>query len=76
MGHYESFVVRLWVEGEQGATRGQITDVQTKVTSNFRSWDKMIEFMVSKAGDLGGERKPAVPSGGHGRPGRSSALDR
>lgn len=76
MGHYESFVVRLWVEGEQRATRGQITDVQTKVTSNFRNWDKMIEFMVSKAGDLGGERKPVIQSGGHGRPDRSSRLDR
>ena len=62
MGHYESFVVRLWVEGEHSPTRGQITDVQTKVTSNFRDWGKMIEFMVSKAGDLGGETKPAIPN--------------
>ncbi len=76
MGHYESFVVRLWLEGDQSPTRGQITDVRTKATSNFRDWDKMIEFMVSKAGDLGGERHTAIPSGGHGRPERPTTLDR
>lgn len=76
MGHYESFVVRLWVEGDHTPTRGQITDVRTKVTSNFRGWDKMIEFIVSKAGDLGAEEQTAVSSGGHRRPDRSATLDR
>lgn len=76
MGHYESFVVRLWVEGDNSPTRGQITDVRTKVTSNFRDWNKMIEFMVTKAGDLGAEKKTAVPSGGHQRPDRPATPDR
>ncbi len=57
MSHYESFVIRIWIDREEKATRGQITDVRTRAASNFRDWDKMLDFIVDNVGELDGEDK-------------------
>jgi hypothetical protein len=47
MGHYNSFVVRIWSEEAEGTTRGHIQHVGTQEEMYFHSLDKMVSFMVS-----------------------------
>jgi hypothetical protein len=47
MGHYSSFVVKIWVDSGGGMSRGQIQHVATRETAHFLTIEKMAEFMVS-----------------------------
>lgn len=46
MGHYNSFLVKVWTEGEN-TVRGYIQHVGTKEAVHFLNWEKMIDFMLT-----------------------------
>jgi hypothetical protein len=50
MGHYSSFVVRIWVDSGGAMSRGQIQHVASRETAHFLTIEKMTEFMVSHLG--------------------------
>jgi hypothetical protein len=56
MGHYDSFVVRVWVDDMEDITRGYIQHVSTQETMHFHDLDKINEFILShinvQCGDL------------------------
>ena len=47
MGHYSSFILRLWVEPEQGWRWGLIEHVATRERLRFSSHAEMLEFIQS-----------------------------
>ena len=47
MGHYSSFVVRIWVDDDLKMKRGYVQHVGTNTTLHFLGLDKMQEFMLS-----------------------------
>jgi hypothetical protein len=47
MGHYDSFVVRVWVDDTEDITRGYIQHVGTQETMHFYDLDKINEFILS-----------------------------
>ncbi len=56
MGHYDSFVVKVWVDDTEDITRGYIQHVGTQETMHFYDLDKVSEFILShihlQSGDL------------------------
>ena len=50
MGHYNTFIVRVWTDGEGGWTRGYIQHVNSQEKAYFTEKEKMDEFIVSHLG--------------------------
>lgn len=47
MGHYSSFILRFWVEPDQGWRWGLIEHVATRERVRFSSAEEMLEFIQS-----------------------------
>jgi len=47
MGHYSSFVVRIWVDEQEKLSNGYVQHVGTQESTYFTSLDKMEEFIKS-----------------------------
>ena len=68
MGHYNSFLVRVWTEDGENIVRGYIQHVGSQDTIHFRNMDKMMEFMMNHlgwhiTGDEGVEQPLPIPHG-------------
>lgn len=46
MGHYSTFVVRIWVDSDQRMSRGYVQHVATQKAVHFVTFDKMEEFIL------------------------------
>ena len=46
MGHYNSFLVKLWTEDEENLLRGYIQHVGTEEDIYFLTWEKMVDFIL------------------------------
>jgi hypothetical protein len=46
VGHYSSFIIRLWVESEVGWRRGDIQHVATHDKRRFSTVIEMLEFIA------------------------------
>jgi len=44
VGHYNSFLVRVWTE-EGKDIRGSVQHVGTQEIIHFKRWDKMVDFI-------------------------------
>ena len=44
MGHYNSFLIRLWTE-EGKEIRGTVQHVGTQESAHFSQWESMLDFM-------------------------------
>ncbi|OGO14511.1 MAG: hypothetical protein A2Z02_03960 [Chloroflexi bacterium RBG_16_48_7] len=44
MGHYNSFLIRVWTEDGK-EVRGSIQHVGTQETVHFNRWDRMVGFI-------------------------------
>ncbi len=47
MGHYNSFLVRVWVEEGKNVIRGHIQHVGTREAFHFLEWEKMVDFILN-----------------------------
>lgn len=47
MGHYSSFILRIWVDENEMLSKGYVQHVGTQETLHFASLDKMTEFIIS-----------------------------
>ena len=47
MGHYSSFIVRIWVDEQEMLSNGYVQHVGTQEGIYFASLDKMTEFIMS-----------------------------
>ena len=47
MGHYSTFVVRIWVNSDQRMSRGYVQHVATQKATHFVAFEKMEEFILS-----------------------------
>ena len=47
MGHYNSFVVKVWTEDGDNLIRGYIQHVGTEENMYFFKWEKVIDFILS-----------------------------
>ena len=60
MGHYDSFVARVWIDDAEDIIRGYIQHVGTQETMHFYDLDKINEFILShihlQSDDLEGEQ--------------------
>ena len=45
MGHYNSFLVRVWTEDGENIVRGYIQHVGSQESMHFRKWEKMVGFI-------------------------------
>lgn len=45
MGHYSSFILRLWVEADQGWRWGLIEHVASRERTRFSSPEEMLDFI-------------------------------
>lgn len=54
MGHYSSFVVKIWVDdgNNEGMLRGQIQHVETLESAHFVDLEKMTAFIVNHLNSL------------------------
>ena len=50
MGHYNTFIVRVWTDGDVGWTRGYIEHVNSRERTYFTEKSKMDEFIMSHLG--------------------------
>jgi len=50
MGHYNSFVVKIWTNEAEGTFRGYIQHVSTQEGKYFLNLDKMADFIMSHLG--------------------------
>jgi hypothetical protein len=50
VGHYSSFVVKIWVDEKGMMNRGYVQHVSTQQTMHFASLDKMTEFIMGHLG--------------------------
>ncbi|MCX6006821.1 MAG: hypothetical protein NTZ34_06130 [Chloroflexi bacterium] len=50
MGHYNSFLVKIWSDDNEDLIRGQIQHAGTKDIVYFRTWKKMIGFITERLG--------------------------
>lgn len=50
MGHYNSFLVRVWTEDSKNIARGYVQHVGSQETIHFRNMDKMVEFILNHLG--------------------------
>jgi hypothetical protein len=46
VGYYNSFVVKIWTDENEGKVRGNIQHVSSQESSHFLSLDKMLEFII------------------------------
>jgi hypothetical protein len=46
MGHYDSFVVRVWIDDAEDIIRGYIQHVGTQETMHFYDLNKINEFIL------------------------------
>ena len=46
MGHYNSFLIRIWTDNGQNLVRGYIQHVGTEEVVHFMDWNKMVDFMT------------------------------
>ncbi|RLC95499.1 MAG: hypothetical protein DRI39_00055 [Chloroflexi bacterium] len=46
MGHYSSFVVKIWVDEEHRMSRGYVQHVGTQEAVHFLRPEKMMEFIM------------------------------
>jgi hypothetical protein len=53
MGHYNSFLVKIWADDNEKLVRGQVQHAGTKDVVYFRTWKKMVGFMVERLGTNG-----------------------
>ena len=51
MGHYNTFILRVWTDGEGGWTRGYIQHVNSQEKAYFTEKSKMDEFIVNHLGE-------------------------
>lgn len=60
MGRYETFVVRLWVEGAQAINHGEVRRLPDGLPHRFRSLDEVTDYieqdMARAGGTDGGDR--------------------
>ena len=54
MGHYNSFLVKIWSDDKEKLVRGQIQHVGSRDIVYFRTWKKMVGFVTERLG-LNGE---------------------
>lgn len=54
MGHYNSFLVKIWADGNEKLVRGQIQHVGSRDIIYFRNWKKMVGFITERL-ELNGE---------------------
>jgi hypothetical protein len=47
MGHYNSFLVKVWTDDGQHLVRGYIQHVGTEEVVHFLEWGKMVDFIVN-----------------------------
>jgi hypothetical protein len=47
MGHYNSFLLRVWTEESSSEVRGSVQHVGTQESIYFTSWDKMVDFILN-----------------------------
>ena len=52
-GHYESFVIRIWVT-ERGAGRGELVDVSSGEVIRFTDLNRMADLIVHRIADRTG----------------------
>lgn len=45
MGHYNSFVVKVWTEDGDNLIRGHIQHVGTEEDMYFFKWEKVVDFI-------------------------------
>ena len=50
MGHYNSFLVRVWTEDGENIVRGYIQHVGSQENMYFRDSSRMVEFMLHHLG--------------------------
>jgi hypothetical protein len=50
MGHYNSFVVKIWADEMEGTMRGYIQHVSTREGVYFLNLDKMVDFIMNHLG--------------------------
>jgi hypothetical protein len=50
VGHYNSFLVRIWTDNEDSEIRGFIQHVGARESIYFTSWEKLVEFVSSHLG--------------------------
>ncbi len=47
MGHYNSFLVKVWTDADHELTRGYVQHVGTGEIVYFLDWGKMVDFIVN-----------------------------
>ena len=47
MGYYSSFVVKIWVDENEGVSRGYVQHVGTQEAMYFLTLDKMVTFIMN-----------------------------
>lgn len=47
MGHYNSFVIKVWTEDRENLIRGHIQHVGTEEDTYFLKWEKMVDFLLA-----------------------------
>ncbi len=50
MGHYNTFILRVWTDGEGGWARGYIQHVNSQDRTYFTEKIRMDEFIMSRLG--------------------------
>jgi hypothetical protein len=50
MGYYSSFVVKIWVDENEGVSRGYVQHVGTQEAVYFLTLDKMVNFIMNHLG--------------------------
>ncbi len=50
MGHYNSFLLRVWTDQHGDEIKGSVQHVGTQEIIYFTSWDKMVDFIVNHLG--------------------------
>ena len=70
MGHYNSFLVRVWTENGEDTPRGYIQHVGSQESMHFRGWETLVGFIQDHLtwrinGDVseGVEQPLAIPQG-------------
>lgn len=51
MGHYSSFILRLWVDAQDGRRWGLIQHVTTREKCRFSDFSEMLEFIRKHSGE-------------------------
>lgn len=47
MGHYNSFLVRVWTDENMKIVRGYIQHTGTEEAIHFLEWEKMVDFILN-----------------------------